>query len=963
MHAIKQIGNYKLIDKLGEGGMGTVFLGEEISSGNKAAIKVIRADVSSKDSIAARFRHEINVSKQFAHPFVIKILDGGMLPDKKSMYLAMEFLPGESLGTAMANRDISSNEAWNILSHMAEALSYIHQRGVIHRDIKPDNILLASPDRTVLLDFGLALMDDQTRLSATSDRPGTWGTMAPEQMRGQPLDGRSDVYSLGVTVFWALVKRSPYTRHDIVRIYNGTNLVPPDLSKIHDSIHPSLAGIIRKCMAFLPEDRFESASQLHSVLQKGPQAYPVGFFDQPSHPGGSMSTSSNASTSRKVSTSGNASTSRKVSTSGSVGTSRKVSTSGNASTSRKVISKALSEEGRISAVSAISKLSDSSFSRRRIIRGAGVFMSALVILLVAWLVYGRSGSDSPMTFRSSISVITPTSVSLEIGNDSRLSHIHLWEENSEDKKKVVFFNKSEFSNTTALKVEFKDLLPAQKYYYVLFGRNEESSLRKFFTTSRLIESTDVENVSATTLTINMKANYTGPSLLKIEAFQLAGGKSQKVAFCKISQSIDFVTGQVESFVLKGLKPESEYNLAVSIKTKVSDSLLTSNESLFVTTKRVYQKRLLQISGKNTKNQSLGELFPGAKLNLGGVQSATSAREVIDNKIVFSGNDIGLYLFDLKEKKVLKQVSIPGRNNLAIKIKGDKVFCLETPLAEDDKSEAGKGERGKFLVKSYLLDSLTLVNTIEVSSKASKYFLWTDGDRAIVNGGNGSGSLLCYSLSKGNLLWETTELVEGEFSLIASSGIFWVKGREQFMYGYNMETGIRKFTVPIDQYMSDGPVEVNGLIAIFLLNGDINVVDGRSGKPVGSISTGNPVKCALADESKLYCVGSAIDSQNVLGTGSQSGRLFCLDFTDRTNIKELFSLDLIHARSSRGYIHLSDGYLYYSTPMLGINCIDIVNGNFLYTHECIKASPFSVFTDLKGFFYCHVGGLLNHVSDR
>lgn len=929
---MKQIGNYKLIDKLGEGGMGTVFLGEEMSSGNKAAIKVIRADVSSKGSVAARFRQEINVSKQFAHPFVIKILDGGLLPGNKSMYLAMEYLPGESLGTAMANRDIPSDEAWNILSHMAEALSYIHQRGVIHRDIKPDNILLASPDRTVLLDFGLALMDDQTRLSATSDRPGTWGTMAPEQMRGKPLDGRSDVYSLGVTIFWSLVKKSPYTRHDIVRIYNGTDLVPPNLLKIHKSIHPTLAEVIMKCMSFNPEDRFQSANELHLVLQKGPDAYPKGFFIKEGQQGGRSSS---------------------VSKSSSSGRSKRRA----------------SQDGRISAVTGTSKLSgsnrssvNSTYTSSRKIRSAGAFLFLFVLVLAGYLTYGASENVGPISFRSTVSVITPTSASLEIGNDSGgISHVHLWEENSADKK-VVFFNQLELKGSPLLEAVFKDLLPGKKYQYQLWGKNEQSSLRKSFRTSKLIEAATILDVTATSVKLNLKVNYTGATLVKVEAYPVSGSKNQIEAFAKVSMSMDLVKHKRSQIYFKGLKALSEYRLEVSINTRISSSALSSNETLFVTTKEPVQKQIYRILESEEDKAPLGEIFPGVGRSLGQGVSATSAIGRIGNRIVFSGNNCGLYLYDLLERKLVKRVSTPGKSNLAIRINGGRIYCLESPFSKGGALPESKLNDKTLQVKAYDSDSLTLASTVNIPSHCSKYFLWVGQEKVVVNGNAGLGNLLCYSLTDGKQLWETAELVEGAFSL-NSKGILWIKGNKRFVYGYELETGKLKFSLPIEASLSDHPVEVNGMIAAFLLNGDIKVFDSQSGKTIRTLKAGNPVKCALVKGTSLYCVGSAIDSQNVLGTGRTPGRLFAYDFSDTTSIKESFTLDITNSRSSRGNIRIFDDYLYYSTPMLGVNCVDIRNGNFLYTHKAIMIAQFHLYPDQSGFFYCHIGNMFKYVQDR
>lgn len=265
---LNQVGNYKILKTLGEGGMGTVFLGEELTSKRQVAIKVVKTAVASDDEIIARFRQEIKISKSFAHPFVIKIIDGGVLIEQNLLYLVMEVLEGKDLKSAYANKRAENKDTEKILLHMAEALSYVHQRGIVHRDIKPDNIFIVSPNRTVLLDFGLALADNLTRLSKTSDRPGTFLTMSPEQLIGHDVDGRSDIYSLGITMYWLLTQTPPYDSDEIIAIAVGNSPTPPPSPhELDNTIDSRLSQIIMKCMAIDRKNRFSSADALLKTLQ------------------------------------------------------------------------------------------------------------------------------------------------------------------------------------------------------------------------------------------------------------------------------------------------------------------------------------------------------------------------------------------------------------------------------------------------------------------------------------------------------------------------------------------------------------------------------------------------------------------------------------------------------------------------------------------------------------------------
>lgn len=249
--------------------MGSVFLAEDLNTKKLTAVKIINADVSSNNTIVQRFKQEIKISRQFTHPFVIKILDGDLSEENSVLYLAMEFLDGEALNVAFQNKTASTHEAHTILLHITEALSYIHDRNIYHRDIKPDNILIVSAKRTVLLDFGLALAEELTRLSMTSDRPGTWMTMSPEQINGETIDCRSDIYSLGITMYWATTGITPYSSDEIIAIATGnTPPAPKAPHELNSSIEKYLSDIILKCMVVNKNDRFQSTRDLLSALHK-----------------------------------------------------------------------------------------------------------------------------------------------------------------------------------------------------------------------------------------------------------------------------------------------------------------------------------------------------------------------------------------------------------------------------------------------------------------------------------------------------------------------------------------------------------------------------------------------------------------------------------------------------------------------------------------------------------------------
>ena len=263
------INDYKVMDAIAQGGMGSLFRAKRVSDGRLVALKVMRSDVKSEleEAYALRFRRELAISKELAHPYVVSILDGGILPDGSGIYIVMELVDGKDLAH-LSSQELTCEQMRQILLHMSEALSYIHSKGLVHRDIKRENILFDKKGRTVLVDFGLALSSDLTRLTETTDRPGTLLSMAPEQIQGQDIDCRADIYSLGVTTYMALAGRPPYDQETVFQIAMGIEPAPYEpLTNFRTDVTPAFSEIIAKCMAISPKARFQSADELKKALE------------------------------------------------------------------------------------------------------------------------------------------------------------------------------------------------------------------------------------------------------------------------------------------------------------------------------------------------------------------------------------------------------------------------------------------------------------------------------------------------------------------------------------------------------------------------------------------------------------------------------------------------------------------------------------------------------------------------
>ncbi|HET9626802.1 MAG TPA: serine/threonine-protein kinase, partial [Kofleriaceae bacterium] len=214
-----RVGNYELVAKIGEGGMGCVYLGEHKTLGRLVAVKVLRADLSTNPEIAARFHNEARAATAIRHPGVVEVYDVGVLDDR-SAYIIMEFLDGESLAARIRRGRCSVAATLAILRAIARALQAAHELAIVHRDLKPENVFLvpdpelASGERVKLLDFGIAKLTPPAGTSRHTQADVVMGTptyMAPEQCRGAgAVDHRADLYALGCIAYEMLCDAPPF---------------------------------------------------------------------------------------------------------------------------------------------------------------------------------------------------------------------------------------------------------------------------------------------------------------------------------------------------------------------------------------------------------------------------------------------------------------------------------------------------------------------------------------------------------------------------------------------------------------------------------------------------------------------------------------------------------------------------------------------------------------------------------
>ncbi len=262
----KRVGNCFLEKLLGEGGMGVVYLARHLTLNKQVAVKILRSDRTGKAQ-RQRFLKEARAVAMLEHPNVVPVYDAGEqggLP-----YLVMQYVPGQSLARRLGSRGtLPLSESLRICRATLEGLKHAHEKGIIHRDIKPDNILVGNDGRVKLVDFGLArLLEGDPNLSATGVILGSPHYMSPEQALGGPLDARTDLYSMGATLFLLVTGRLPFrgrTAMELVYKISKNPLTPP--IELNPVISPQLSKFICSLMQKKPGDRIESAQRALEIL-------------------------------------------------------------------------------------------------------------------------------------------------------------------------------------------------------------------------------------------------------------------------------------------------------------------------------------------------------------------------------------------------------------------------------------------------------------------------------------------------------------------------------------------------------------------------------------------------------------------------------------------------------------------------------------------------------------------------
>ncbi|MCA9969355.1 MAG: serine/threonine protein kinase, partial [Anaerolineales bacterium] len=263
----QQIDRYRVLAHIDRGGMADVYLAEDVDLQRAVALKVMLDTLTADEQFVQRFRREAQMVARLDHPNIVQVYRTGVTDDNRP-YIAMQYIDGGSLRDrlrhfAAENQLVPTAQALAIVRQVAVALGVAHAAGIIHRDLKPGNVLLKENGTPVLVDLGIAAVQGGARLTSTGNLIGTPHYMSPEQVRGLRLDGRSDLYSLGVILYELLSGERPFEASESVAVlHQHVYEPPPALMDRRPDLTPQTLHLVEKALAKAPERRYATAAEM-----------------------------------------------------------------------------------------------------------------------------------------------------------------------------------------------------------------------------------------------------------------------------------------------------------------------------------------------------------------------------------------------------------------------------------------------------------------------------------------------------------------------------------------------------------------------------------------------------------------------------------------------------------------------------------------------------------------------------
>jgi eukaryotic-like serine/threonine-protein kinase len=271
MSDVEIAGRYRLEGRLGFGGMSTVHLARDSRLERQVAVKLLAEHLADDPTFVSRFQREAQAAARLVHPNIVQIFDSGLDEHSGRHFIVMEYIEGSSCAEILRDDGwLEVEEAVSIIEQACEGLHYAHRHGVVHRDVKPGNLLRAREGEVKLADFGIAKATEQSSITQVGSVLGTAAYLAPEQARGEEAGPRADLYALGVVAYQLISGRLPYEATSLTELaLKQQQEEPPTLDTLVAAVSPELADAVAIALALDPRDRYETAREMGRAISDG----------------------------------------------------------------------------------------------------------------------------------------------------------------------------------------------------------------------------------------------------------------------------------------------------------------------------------------------------------------------------------------------------------------------------------------------------------------------------------------------------------------------------------------------------------------------------------------------------------------------------------------------------------------------------------------------------------------------
>jgi serine/threonine protein kinase len=271
MSSVEIAGRYRLDGRLGFGGMSTVHLALDLRLERQVAVKLLAEHLAEDPTFVSRFQREAQAAARLVHPNIVQVFDSGQDESTGQYFIVMEYIEGQSCAEILRDDGwLDVDEAIAIIDQACEGLHYAHRHGVVHRDVKPGNLLRGREGDVKLADFGIAKATEQSSITQVGSVLGTAAYLAPEQARGEEAGARADLYALGVVTYQLISGRLPYEASSLTELaLKQQQETPPLLDTLVAAVTPQLAEAVAISLALDPEDRYQTAREMGRALSDG----------------------------------------------------------------------------------------------------------------------------------------------------------------------------------------------------------------------------------------------------------------------------------------------------------------------------------------------------------------------------------------------------------------------------------------------------------------------------------------------------------------------------------------------------------------------------------------------------------------------------------------------------------------------------------------------------------------------